>query len=144
MALTSQLDLFPVDGSKVSGEQKAPEPVYKEYLEKGKKYDSGKAPVSQGLFQYFPKALKAIAEVSKYGKDKYKLSYDDVNWARVEEGFERYLDGLGRHLLGHYSDGPIDPESGHAHLAHAAWNALAVLELSIRENEKKNNGHEAT
>lgn len=106
---------------------------------KGKKYDSGKSPIFQGLFQYFPNALRAIADVSKYGKEKYNLAYDDVNWARVDGGFARYADALSRHILDNFSSSH-DPESGLLHLAHAAWNALAVLELMLRkEDGTKNN-----
>lgn len=106
---------------------------------KGKKYDDGKSPIFQGLFQYFPNALKAVANVSKYGKEKYDLAYDDVNWVRVEGGLERYADALSRHILDHFNSSR-DPESGLLHLAHAAWNALAVLELKLRkEDGTKNN-----
>lgn len=105
----------------------------------GKKWDKGKSPVFQGLFQYFPNALKAISDVSKYGAEKYKLEYSDVNWARVEGGLERYADALSRHLLDHFSSS-TDPESGLLHIAHAAWNALAVLELTLRNKDgTKNN-----
>jgi hypothetical protein len=36
-----------------------------------------------------------------------------------------------RHLLAQAAGEINDPESGLPHAAHAAWNALAVLELSI-------------
>jgi hypothetical protein len=99
----------------------------------GKKLDNGKGPVIQGVVQYFPKALLAVSNISKYGADKYSLSYDDINWRRVEGGFNRYSDALGRHLLGEYIDGPVDPESKKLHCAMVAWNALARLELLLKE-----------
>ena len=110
----------------------------------GKKYDNGKSPVHQGVFQYFPRALLAVGDISKYGRDKYDLTYDDVNWRRVEGGIGRYGDARGRHILGEFIDGPIDPESGKLHAAMAAWNALAYLELVLtkQEEEKKNNVQE--
>jgi hypothetical protein len=99
----------------------------------GKKYDGGKAPIHQGVFQYFPNALLSVADISKYGAEKYQLQYSDINWARVEGGRQRYGDARGRHILGEFIDGPIDPESGKLHAAMAAWNALAYLELILKE-----------
>jgi hypothetical protein len=103
----------------------------------GKKYDAGKPPAWQGVRQYFPRALLAVADVSRYGANKYNLAYNDKNWARVADGFARYSDGLDRHLTGEFIDGPIDPESGCYHAAMAAWNALARLELLLIEEQKK-------
>lgn len=97
----------------------------------GKKHDTGKSPIFQGVFQYFPRAVSAVGLVSKYGADKYQLEYDDINWFRVEDGFNRYSDALSRHLLGEFIDGPIDPESKQYHAAMVAWNALARLELIL-------------
>jgi hypothetical protein len=80
--------------------------------------------------------LLAVGGISKYGADKYQLSYDDVNWFRVEGGFGRYSDAMGRHLLGEFVDGRLDPESGQLHAAMVAWNALARLELLLTEDKK--------
>lgn len=103
----------------------------------GKKYDGGKSPLWQGVFQYFPRALLEVGNVSRYGADKYKLTYNDINWSRVDGGRERYSDALARHLAGEFVDGPIDPESGMLHAAMAAWNALARLELLLIEYKTK-------
>lgn len=109
----------------------------------GKKYDGGKAPVFQGFRQYFPRAIAYVAMISKYGAEKYNLDYSDVNWSRVEGGFERYSDGLERHQNGEFIDGPTDPESGKLHAGHIAWNAMARLEILLRklEEEQKSKGN---
>lgn len=101
--------------------------------EVGKKYDEGKSPIQQGLFQYFPRALKAVADVSNYGYKKYK-SWG--GWVSVPDGMSRYSNALARHVLDEPVQGKLDPESGLRHKAHAAWNALATLELAIQEDEK--------
>jgi hypothetical protein len=101
----------------------------------GKKLDNGKPPVWQGLRQYFPRALLAVSDISAYGANKYDLTYNDINWRRVRDGFSRYSDALDRHLTGEFIDGPVDPESGRLHAAMAAWNALARLELLLRERD---------
>lgn len=101
----------------------------------GVKLDAGKAPIVQGCFHYFPKALEAVALVSRYGKEKYKVEYSDANWRRVPDGLARYTDALGRHINYEAVDGYYDPESHLLHAAHAAWNALARLELLLQQQK---------
>lgn len=95
-----------------------------------RKNDYSKAPIWQGFLNYFPRAAWAVAMVSEYGARKYG-AYG--NWANVPDFQPRYSDGHGRHLLKEamgeiYDDG----DSGLAHLAQDAWNALARLENAIR------------
>lgn len=91
----------------------------------GAKLDAGKAPLLRGAIQYFPHALEAVAAVSEFGATKYTWN----GWESVPDGINRYGDALARHLL---RDG-VDPQSQLLHAAHAAWNALARLELILRE-----------
>jgi hypothetical protein len=77
----------------------------------------------------FPLAMRAVAACSAYGAKKY--SWD--NWQDVPDGVTRYGDALVRHLM---ADQDLDEESGLPHAAHAAWNALARLELILRGAEK--------
>lgn len=100
----------------------------------GSKYDGGKSPIARGVIAYFPRALHAVGMISKYGAEKYNVPYEDKNWERVENAQGRYRDALGRHLLYEEIDGPTDPESKQLHAAHAAWNALAYLEMVLREH----------
>jgi len=93
----------------------------------GAKLDAGKAPVLRGALRYFPRALTAIAEVSDFGAKKYTWN----GWESVPDGINRYGDALARHML---VDG-LDAQSGLSHAAHAAWNALARLELILRQEE---------
>lgn len=92
----------------------------------GAKLDAGKSRLGLVL-SGFARALHAVAEVGTFGAKKYS----DNGWQVVPDGKARYLDAALRHLL------PIDgkeraADSGLLHLAHAAWNALAVLELHLR------------
>lgn len=97
----------------------------------GAKMDAGKAPVMQGVVQYFPRALKAVSFVSLVGAKKYAWK----GWESVPDGINRYSDALGRHLLAETIEGPIDADTQQLHAAQVAWNALARLELMIREQE---------
>lgn len=99
----------------------------------GKKFDGAKLPVGRGFIGYFGRAIKAVAAVSKYGAQKYAVSYEDKNWERLDDARLRYGDGRARHIVDEAVDGPWDPESKLLHAAHAAWNAMAYLELCLRE-----------
>ena len=98
--------------------------------ESGAKLDNGK--VLAGLvLGDFSRALYAVCEVGTFGARKYTLS----GWLAVPDGENRYKDALYRHnLQENWED--RDPDSGLAHAAHRAWNALATLELRLRREER--------
>jgi rubrerythrin len=100
----------------------------------GKKENNDKPQLSI-LFTQFPKALEAITKCSEYGHLKYKETDTDyLNYQRVEGGSKAYADAGLRHRL--YKKGTTDIESQLPHYYHVAWNALAELELLIKENSK--------
>lgn len=101
----------------------------------GAKMDAGKSPIMQGVIQYFPRALKAVSEVSLAGAKKYTWN----GWESVPDGINRYSDALGRHLLAEVTEGLIDPDTGCYHAAQVAWNAFARLELILRRLERSSN-----
>lgn len=93
----------------------------------GLKYDGGKLRYS--LIP--PVALSALAKVLTFGAIKYAPN----NWQLVEDGEERYLDALYRHLEAYRSGETIDAESGLTHLSHAITN-IAFL-LHFEQNQPK-------
>ena len=101
----------------------------------GAKLDAGKPCMWRGLINYFPRATKAVAAISTFGAAKYSWG----GWFTVNEGFERYSDAMVRHLAAESAEGPWDNDSGLLHAAHTAWNALARLELLIKEHESGTN-----
>ena len=106
------------------------------YLEKqevdphvpGAKLDHDK-PRASLVLKDFSLALIEVCRVGSIGAAKYS----DHGWLSVENGIERYESALLRHLLDRRE---TDEESGLLHAAHAAWNALAVLELKLRSNDE--------
>jgi|SRR5208337_1235275 len=101
----------------------------------GAKMDKGKAPLLRGLLHYFPRALTHVSMVSQAGHDK---GYPWKGWESVPEGVVRYGDALVRHLLAEEVEGLIDAKDTKMyHAAQVAWNALARLELILREVESK-------
>ena len=79
----------------------------------GAKLDAGKAPVFQGVLNYFPRAIKAVAMVSQAGSNKYSWG----GWRPVPDGVNRYSDAMGRHILAEAIEGPIDKDTGCYHAA---------------------------
>jgi hypothetical protein len=106
------------------------DPNGKSAKELGSKLDAGKSPVYQGLLDYFPRSCLAVADVSAAGAAKYAWK----GWETVPDGVNRYRNALGRHLVNESIEGTYDPD-GFRHLAQIAWNALAALELTLREEE---------
>lgn len=108
------------------------------------KLDKGKPKVASGVLGRFPRALEAVAEVSSLGVEKYGLDEDDNNYANVPDGFRRYTNALVRHVLAEMKGLRWNTERG-GHLppngrkvltaAQTAWNALARLEILLRQLE---------
>jgi hypothetical protein len=93
----------------------------------GAKLDAGKNRLGLVLFG-FSRALQEVGKVGTFGASKYS----DDGWMDVPDGERRYGDALLRHLMREAEGETLDPETGIAHAAHAAWNALARLDLMIR------------
>lgn len=108
------------------------DPTGKDLKEPGAKADAGKSPVMQGALHYFPRAILEVGKVSFVGAEKYSWK----GWESVPDGVNRYGDALGRHMIYEAIDGPYDPETKLLHAAQVAWNALARLELILRENKE--------
>lgn len=106
------------------------DPTGKAAHESGSKLDKGKSPIYRGVIGYFPRALRAVGEVSDYGAAKYCWN----GWETVPDGFNRYSDALGRHLIYEAEGEQRDSDTNLLHAAHAAWNALARLEMLLRKN----------
>ena len=102
----------------------------------GAKLDNGK-PLA-GVLLEFSRALEAVVAVGTFGANKYSRS----GWMSVPDGERRYADALVRHLLAAQRE-VDDPDSGLPHLAHLAWNCLAVLELKLARESQNATHHSA-
>lgn len=99
------------------------DPTGRQQHEPGAKLDAGKNRLGLVLLG-FSRALQAVGEIGTKGAAKYT----DNGWKSVPNGIDRYTDALLRHLL---AQEEVDKDSEQLHAAHAAWNALARLELLI-------------
>jgi hypothetical protein len=81
-------------------------------------------PVFSGFVRYFPRAIAAVAELSRIGNDQHNPG-EPLHWAREKSGDE--LDACARHLL---DAGTID-DDGVRHSTKLAWRAMANLEKEL-------------
>lgn len=93
----------------------------------GAKLDAGKVMPSLILTD-MSRAVLAVAEVATFGANKYTKG----GWLHVTNGQERYRDAADRHRLKQGFE-LYDPDSELLHLAHEAWNVLALLQLKLME-----------
>lgn len=123
---------LPWEKDKYSGTQSERDPNGFNLKTSGAKADAGKISVTRGCLHYFPRALLAVAELSTIGAKKYSWK----GWENVPDGVHRYGDALGRHEL-HIGDdfSKRDPDTGVLEVCAVAWNALARLELILRQSE---------
>lgn len=102
----------------------------------GVKLDKGKPEWLHRFLGYFPRAVLGVTTVSDMGAVKYT----EKGWVSVPNGYRRYTEAMGRHLLAEMMGERYDKESHICHAAHTAWNAMARLELLLMKGEKlKNN-----
>ena len=96
----------------------------------GAKLDAGKNRLSLVLGG-FANALEAVGLVGTYGAEKYTPN----GWKEVPDGVARYEDAMMRHWIEVKKGNEIDSTTMLSHRAQLIWNALAVLELMLKETK---------
>lgn len=85
-------------------------------------------PIQTGVLDYFPRAIIALADLSKVGNDQHNPG-QPLHWDRSKSGDEG--DALQRHqMFKHEFD-----TDGVAHATKVAWRALAQLEKFLETQE---------
>jgi Domain of unknown function (DUF5664) len=92
--------------------------------EPGKRYDVGK--LRYDLLP--PDALEQLVLVYTKGAEKYA----DRNWEKGMS-WSRCFGPLMRHAWAFWRGEELDRESGLPHMAHAAWNCLALIAYTMRK-----------
>lgn len=96
------------------------------------KADAGKL-LAAIPFQDFPDAFRELLKVCTFGAEKYERS----SWKHVPDKEVRYADARARHFVSSFHE-TVDSESRISHLAHEAWNCLALLQLEIEKSKPTN------
>lgn len=128
-----QWDCLPMYIQDSSSAQAESDPHGKDPHAGGAKLDVGKVKANL-LIEDFPRAFWAVAEVATFGANKYTES----GWVKVPDAIKRYGNAKVRHQITRAMGEACDAESKMLHLAHEAWNCLAVLELTLREEQNNN------
>lgn len=128
------------DGTYLNPGLKVPEkdPHGRDPHQVGAKVDAGKNEYDMVLYS-FPNALAHVDRIGKFGARKYTKG----GFLEVPNGQVRYFNAEMRHGIKHQSGELVDPDSNELHLSHKAWNALAELELYLREQENKQQASKA-
>jgi len=91
-----------------------------------------KYPMATGLLDYFPDALAEVAHISYIGNVQHNGPDSPMFWNRSKSTDQ--ADTIIRHFA---QRGQRDTD-GERHSAKAAWRMLALLQLEIEEDLKKN------
>lgn len=78
-------------------------------------------------------AVEEIVKVYTMGAEKYAPNA----WKDIPDAYDRYKAAMLRHVTAYDKGERIDKESGLSHLAHAAWNAIAILWLDMNNKTGK-------
>ena len=77
--------------------------------------------------------MEEIVKVYTMGAEKYAPNA----WKDIPDAYDRYKAALLRHITAYDKGERMDKESGLSHLAHAAWNAIAILWLDMNNKAGK-------
>jgi hypothetical protein len=102
-----------------------------EFTETPIKFTRKQTPVYSGVLNYFPDAIREVAQCSYMGNQQHNPD-KHLHWDRSKSGDE--LNALTRHLL---EAGTIDTD-GVRHSAKVAWRALANLQKEIEKDKSLN------
>lgn len=79
-----------------------------------------------GRLLQFGKALDLLASVLAQGA----IKYEDGNWLKGGKPDAEYIDAALRHIRAFGMGEEYAADTGNHHLAHAAWNLLALLTVN--------------
>lgn len=116
------------DSTEITNAKRESDPSGKSASTPGAKLDAGKVDIGT-ILSLFPRSLFAVGSVGQFGAAKYSLG----GFLEVQDGVHRYTSAGVRHMLKNFIGEDLDSDSLMMHMAHDAWNALAKLELHLRE-----------
>jgi hypothetical protein len=87
-------------------------------------------PITEGVLDYFPLAIAAVANCSKKGNDQHNPG-QPLHWARDKS--TDHANCIARHLIDRFA---MDTD-GVRHATKLAWRALALLQTILEEEQAK-------
>ena len=105
--------------------------------EEGQKWSNDKLPVHTVIFKQFPDALKEVIICSQAGHKKYPNDIDWMNFKRVPDAENQYMNAAIRHMLENGYNEDMIKYGNIRHDAQVIWNLLAALQIRLMEEKKK-------
>lgn len=127
------VELLEVVRSDAQGNTVAPQLPVADATKEGRKI--GKVRMDL-VVQDMPRAIEALARVMTWALGS--KGYNESDWLTVPDAIQKYHGGMHRHDNKEMRGQTFDDESGLHHAIHTAWNAMARVELILREEEAKN------
>lgn len=90
-------------------------------------------PVYSGFIKYFPRAILAVARLSKVANEQHNPG-QPLHWSKEKSSDD--LDALMRHMIDDIISNKTDSD-GIMHLTKVAWRGMAKLERELEKNETK-------
>lgn len=87
------------------------------------------------VFEGMPNALQALGKCMTWAIEA--KGYEELDFLTVPNGPQKYRGAMYRHDQKEILGEEFDDESGLIHATHTAWNAMARLELLLREGKAK-------
>jgi len=92
-----------------------------------------KTSIYSGFIQRFPRAMEAVAALSRDGCKKHDVPEGDTSFTEIENAPDVLREALVRHLVKEAKGEFIDPEWNYMHAVHEAWNAMGRLETLLKK-----------
>ena len=98
---------------------------------------TAKAPIAGGVVNRFPRSMHMLAIVSQTGAKKHGVDTGDMTYLDIPGAYATYTDAMVRHVVDEELEGPVNhKDGGLLHPAQVAWNALARLEVFLKNAEE--------
>lgn len=98
---------------------------------------TAKAPIAGGVVNRFPRSMHMLAIVSQTGAKKHGVDTGDMTYLDIPDAYATYTDAMIRHVVDEELEGPVNhKDGGLLHPAQVAWNALARLEVFLKNAEE--------
>lgn len=98
---------------------------------KGQKFSDDKLPLYTVIFKQFPLALQEVAKCSQAGHKKYPNDTDWMNFKRVGDAENQYLNAAIRHLMEEGINQDMLEYGEILHEAQCIWNLLCSLQIKL-------------
>ncbi|HZX69774.1 MAG TPA: dATP/dGTP diphosphohydrolase domain-containing protein [Rhodanobacter sp.] len=96
-----------------------------------------KVNIYRNVLARFPRAFMEIARVSEYGAKKHEVAIGDMSYLDIPDAYNMYTEACMRHMAGEALEGFVNHEDADMlHAAQLAWNALARLEVFLRNSSR--------